>query len=595
VHCGELRLAACDAARAVQLSPWRVTYANSCKFIHVQRTVGKTASTTWLLRFAVFAFLAWLYFVRLGAGSLWDNSESTYGEIVKELFRTGDWLTLHLNYRAWYIHPPLWFWTTAGSVALFGLNEFALRLPSAIFGVLTTAAVYAAGRRYYGEVAGILSALALGTSLEVIVICRLAIMDSMLLFFITLATFWIYFAIRDGDRKAFWIAIFAAALGTLTKGPVAVALPVLVLAVFLCWSKRPFWRGLPWLSGVVVFIVIAGSWFAAETVIHGTSFLALYFGLSNVGRFLSPFENQPGPIWYYLPVAAIGFFPFVAFAPKALKTVWQLGTEDERFLLVATVVPFLFFSLAQTKLPNYIVVIFPSVAIMVGKVLSDAIAANSVKTLRGALIFLPASLLLVTVGVVVYGESQNAGPFHALAPSLALLGWFVVPTAIATGLITYFANRAWIAPVGLALMMAGFIGVVACSVLPRTEAFKPMKAMAATVMSYYRPGDKIGITGPPGGFSLLFYTEGHGVTSVGFTPSADQQPPDFFSQPARVLCVITPTDIGMLAKHGIKVWVLKRTPKLWLVANRPLFVRVHAADPDVHTEVAEQNGQKSNN
>jgi 4-amino-4-deoxy-L-arabinose transferase-like glycosyltransferase len=394
-------------------------------------------------------------------------------------------------------------------------------------------------------------------------------MDSMLLFFTTVATFWIYFAVKDGDRKAFWIAIIAAAFGTLTKGPVAVALPVLVLAVFLLWSRRPFWRGLPWLAGFIAFIVIAGSWFAAETVIHGTNFLALYFGLSNVGRFLSPFENQPGPIWYYLPVAAIGFFPFVAFAPKAIKTAWQRATDDERFLLAATVVPFLFFSIAQTKLPNYIIVIFPSAAILVGKVLGDAIETNSVTTLRGALIFLPASLVLVTAGVIVYGESQNAGPFHALAPSLTLLGWFVVTPAIATVLITYFANRSWIAPLGLALMMAGFIGVVAFSILPQTETFKPMKAMAATAMSYYRPGDKIGITGPPGGFSLLFYTESHGITSVGFTPSADQQPQDFFGQPARVLCVISPTDIGMLAKHGINVWVLKRTPKLWLVTNRP--------------------------
>ena len=523
----------------------------------------------WLFRLAVFAFLAWLYFVRLGAGSLWDNSESTYGEIVKELFRTGDWLTLHLNYHPWYIHPPLWFWTTAASVAIFGLNEFALRLPSAIAGVLTAVAVYAAGRRYYGELAGILSALALGVSLEVIVICRLAIMDSMLLLFTTLSTFWIYFAIRDGDRKAFWIALVSAALGTLTKGPVAVALPVLVLAVFLLWSRRPFWRGLPWIYGIVVFIILAGSWFATEAIIHGTNFLVLYFGLSNVGRFLSPFENQPGPIWYYLPVAAIGFFPFVAFAPKAIKTAWQPATDNERFLLAATIVPFVFFSLAQTKLPNYIVVMFPSLAIMVGKVLSDAVESNSVTNLRGALIFLPASLVLVTAGVVAYGLSQNAGTFHALAPSLALLGWFVVPTAIATALATYFVNRAWIAPAGLALMMAGFIGAVAFSILPRIEAFKPMKAMAATVMSYYRPGDKIGITGPPGGFSLLFYTESpSGITSVGFTPSADQQPQDFFGQPARVLCIISPTDLGMLAKHGIKVWVLKRTPKLWLVTNR---------------------------
>jgi len=522
-----------------------------------------------LLRLAVFAFIASLYFVRLGASSLWDNSEPTYGEIVKELFRTSDWLTLHFNYHTWYIHPPLWFWTAGLSVKLFGLNEFALRLPAALCGVAAAAATYAAGRRLYGELAGILSALAFGTSLEVIVISRMAILDSMLLFFSTVATLWIFFAIRDGDRRAFWIAVIAAALGTLTKGPVAVALPLLVVIAFLMWTRRPFWRGLPWISGAIVYLLVAGSWFALETLANGGEFLTSYFGLSNVGRYLTPFENQPGPFWYYLPVAAIGFFPFVAFLPKAIKSAWRRWTEDERYLLTSAIVPFIFFSAAQTKLPNYIVVIFPGLAIMVGKTLRDAIMENSVKALRGALIFLPASLVLVTIGVVMYGESQNAGPFHALAPSLALLGWFVVPTAIATLLVTYLANRVWIAPVGLALMMAGFIGTVACSILPRTEAFKPMKGMAATVMSYYRPGDKVGITGPPGAYSLLFYTESHGYTSVGFSKDADMQPQAFFDQPARVLAVVSPGDPAMLAQHGIKVWVLKRTPKLWLVTNRP--------------------------
>jgi 4-amino-4-deoxy-L-arabinose transferase-like glycosyltransferase len=534
----------------------------------VRRAVEFSSLTPWLLRLGVFAFLALLYTLQLGFGSLWDNSEPTYGEIVKELFRTGDWLTLHFNFQPWFIHPPLWFWTTALCVKVFGLNEFALRFPAAVFGVATAVATYLAARRLYGEIAGLLAALAFGTSLEIIVLCRLAILDSMLLFFTTVATFWIFFAVRDTDRQSFWIAIVAAALGTLTKGPVALAIPLLVLIVYLVWSRHPFWRGLPWITGAFAYILIAGSWFAAQTIINGTNFLVAYFGLSNVGRYLSPFENQPGPFWYYVPVAALGFFPFVAFLPKALKTAWQRRSEAERFLLAAAVTPFLFFTFAQTKLPNYIAVIFPSFAIMVGALLGVALLENNIKTLRGALIFLPASLVLVTIGVIAYGETQNAGPFRALEPSLALLGWLVVPTAIVTLLLTYLFKRVWIAPVGLALMMAGFITAVAFSILPRVEAFKPMKAMAKTVMSYYQPGDKVGITGPPGGFSLLFYTESHGVTGVGFKNS-QALPKDFFGQAARVLCVVTPNDVAALAQHGVKVYVLDRTPTLWLVTNHP--------------------------
>jgi 4-amino-4-deoxy-L-arabinose transferase-like glycosyltransferase len=540
----------------------------------VQRGFDGSTRGAGLLRLVLFLFLASLYLVRLGAGSLWDNSEPTYGEIVKELLRTGDWLTLHFDYKPWFIHPPLWFWTAALSVKVFGLNEFALRLPSAIFGVLTAVAVYLAARRLYGELAGLCSALALGTSLEVIVLSRLAYLDSMLLFFTTVSSLWIYFAVRDGDRRAFWKAVVAAALGTLTKGPIAVVLPVLVLVIFLIWTRRPFWRGLPWIGGTIAYFVLAGAWFVAEWSVNGDVFVRSYFGASNVGRFLSPFENQPGPFWYYLPVAAIGFFPFVAFLPKGVKTAWQRWTEDERYLLVAAVLPLIFFSFAQTKLPNYIVVIFPSLAIMVGRVLGDAIATNNLATLRGALIFLPASLVLVTAGVILYGESQHAGPFQALAPSLAVLGWLVVPTAIATLVLTYLARRVWIAPIGLAIMMAGFIGAVVFAILPQVEAFKPMKSMAAVVRSYYRPGDKIGIMGPPGGFSLRFYTDSRGVTSVGYSKDADQTPQAFFSQPVRVLAVVSPSDIYVLRHLGIKIWILDRAPRVVLVSNRPPDTRL---------------------
>ncbi|HLW38352.1 MAG TPA: glycosyltransferase family 39 protein, partial [Candidatus Eremiobacteraceae bacterium] len=385
---------------------------------------ARVSSQTSLARLAVFGFIAFLFLIRLGAGALWDNSEPTYGEIVKELFRTGDWITLHYNYQQWFIHPPLWFWSAGASVALLGLSEFALRLPSAIYGFLTCVAVYRAGRRLYGENAGLIAALALGSSLEFIVLSRLAILDTMLLLFTTIASLWIYFAIREGDRRSFWIAVVAAALGTLTKGPVAVVLPVLSLLVYALWTRRRIIdRTLPWLAGLGAYVLIAGSWFFVETIAVGTRFVGDYFGLSNVGRFLSPFENQPGPFWYYIPLVLIGFFPYVAFLPKAIKAAWQARGDAERYLMSSALVPFVFFSVAQTKLPNYIAVIFPACALLVGRLFGDAIERNSLRTLRGALIMLPVSLVILTVALVLFGELKNPEPFHALAPYLALLGW----------------------------------------------------------------------------------------------------------------------------------------------------------------------------
>jgi 4-amino-4-deoxy-L-arabinose transferase-like glycosyltransferase len=539
------------------------------------RAHGQLApSALWVLRICAFALVGSFYFLRLGAGALWDNSETTYGEIIKELFRTGDWLTLHFNYSPWLIHPPLWFWITAGSVKLFGLNEFALRLPSATFGLACALAVYAAGRRMYGEIAGLVAVLAAAGNLEWIMLSRIAILDTLLVLCITVATFWIYFAVKDHDRPAFWLAAIAAALGTLTKGPVALVLPLTVLGCYAAWKavlREPagFSRlGWTWLWGALAYVVIAGSWFWAETARNGIGFLTYYFGVSNIGRYLSPFENQPGPWWYYIPVVVAGFFPYIAFVPKAFATAWRAREDDARYLILCALVPFLFFSFAQTKLPNYIAVMFPSLGILVGRVFRDALQTDNVRALRGALVTLTVSLLLLAVIIVFYGKTQLAGPFLALQPALALLGWFVIPPAVLTFALTYVTNRVWIAPAGLAVMMAGFMYASIFSILPRAEAFKPMKSMARIVNSYYRPGDKIGVTGISGGISLLFYTDGRGVTWVGDAPY-DARPKEFFDQRARVLCVARPAEVGAFERAGVKLWVLTQMPSLWLVSNRP--------------------------
>ena len=515
---------------------------------------------------AALAFVAALYFVRLGAGSLWDNSEPQYGEIVKEMLRGGDWMTLHKDLLPWFIHPPLWFWSAALAAKVFGLTEFALRLPSAIFGVLTCGAMYAAGRRMYGHAAGVVAALALGVSLEFLVMARLAIQDTMLICFMTVGTFWGYFALRDRDARALWVAAVATALGTLVKGPVALVLPALTLLAWAAWSRR--WKsfaGLPWMQVVAAFVVIAGAWFAAETAINGPRFLAAYFGSSNVARYLSPFENQPGPPYYYFPVLIVGFFPFIAFVPQAISRAWRSRSDDGRFLLAAAVVPFVFFSIAQTKLPNYIAIAFPALALLVGETLGAAISEGSVRMLRRSLFALVLAIVILAAAIVLFGRLHDSAQLAALIPALALLGWLMVPIAIATFALATALQRPWIVPAGLALMMAAFIGVAVFSALPDIEArSKPMKAMAADVMRNWRPGDRICFDGVHQGFSLDYYTSGPPITSVGY--NVDDVPPERYfatSQPA--VCVVSPDAYRSLQAGGFRLRLIEQTPTLWLV------------------------------
>jgi 4-amino-4-deoxy-L-arabinose transferase-like glycosyltransferase len=532
----------------------------------VEPAARTSAKRSDIYAFIALAFLAALYCVRLGAGSLWDNSEPQYGEIVKEMLRSGDWLTLHKDLQPWFVHPPLWFWAAASSAKIFGLSEFSLRLPSAVFGVACGCAIYAAGRRIYGETAGVAAALALGLSLEILVMARLAIQDTMLVCALVVSTFWGWFALRDRDAKALWIAAVATALGTLVKGPVALVLPGLTLLAWAAWTKR--WRsfaGLPWIGAIVAYVAIAGSWFAAEAAVNGPRFLYAYFGSSNVGRFLSPYENQPGPIWYYVPLLVVGFFPFIAFVPQALVRAWRSGGDDGKFLIAAAAVPFVFFSVAQTKLPNYIEASFPALAVAAGETIAAAVAARSMRPLRGALLSLLAAVVILAIGVYVYGRAHASGLMLALMPSLALLGWLVVPIALLTFALAARLDRPSIAPVGLSAMMGAFICVVVFAVLPQIEATaKPMKAMAAEVMSVWRPGDRICFDGVHQGFSLDYYTDGPPITSVGH--NVDDVPPKrYFASKAPAVCVVSPDAYADLVKRGIRLALIEKTPTLWLV------------------------------
>jgi len=518
---------------------------------------------------AAFVFIAVLYFLRLGAGSLWDNSEPQYAEIVKEMLRSGDWLTLHKDLQPWFIHPPLWFWTAGFTAKLLGLTEFALRLPSALFGVLCCFATYLAGRRLYGDAAGVVAALALGVSLEFLVLSRLAIQDTMLICAMTISTFWAYFAVRDRDARALWIASVATAVGTMVKGPVALVLPALSLLAWAAWSKN--WRsfaGLPWLAASATYVVLAGAWFAAQAAVNGSHFLIAYFGLSNVARFLSPFENQPGPPYYYIPIIVVGFFPFVAFVPQAIVRAWRSRGDGGRFLIAAAAVPFVFFSIAQTKLPNYIAIAFPILAVMVGEMLGASIAQRSIQPLRTSLLVLVVALVVVVTGIVVYGRLHDIAQLAALSGSLALLGWLVVPIALATFGAAMWWKQPWIVPIGLSLMMGAFISVVALSILPDIEArSKPMKAMAADVMRVWHPGDRICFDSVRQGFSLDYYTQGPPITSVGH--NVDDVPPrKYFAVDAPAVCVVSPDAYRDLINRGARLHLVEQTPTLWLVTTR---------------------------
>ena len=265
----------------------------------------------------------------LGVGTLWDNSETAYGEVAREILLSHDAVVLHLNGAPWFVQPPLYFWIAAAFAKVLGVSEFALRLPSALATIAMAAAVGYVVAQFASSRAALLAATILSTSLMQAVVGRLAIMDALLDLLVAVAILAWFAALRPGGSVWSWYAGWIAiALGTLTKGLVAPVMVVLVIGPWLLWERGAGVRGRSpsvraWLAGVALAALVIVPWAAALWHVAGPHAFEELVGHYTVGRYLGTIENQSGPIWYYVPVVILGFFPWIAFLVPATYRGWH--------------------------------------------------------------------------------------------------------------------------------------------------------------------------------------------------------------------------------------------------------------------------------
>jgi 4-amino-4-deoxy-L-arabinose transferase-like glycosyltransferase len=338
----------------------------------------------YLLLLAVWALLC---LPNLGAPSLWDIDEGNNSEAAYEMEQSGDWIVPTFNYDVRYDKPALLYWLQAAAYRACGINEFAARLPSALAALLAVLATYELGRRMFGPRAGLYAGIILASATMFCAAAHFANPDSLLnaLSVLTLLLFWC--AYRSGGR--WWFAACGATTGLamLAKGPVGFVLPAAVTMLFLLWQRQPR-RLLDWqlALGVVTFLLVAAPWYA--WVGHETKYkwLKVFFFHHNFDRAMSAMENHSGPFFYYALVLMVGFAPWSIFY---ILSVWNgirewrssgprsvtrdLQADDPRpafrFLLCWFAVYFLAFSVASTKLPNYILPLYPAVAVFVARFL----------------------------------------------------------------------------------------------------------------------------------------------------------------------------------------------------------------------------------
>ena len=243
--------------------------------------------------------------------------------------------------------------------------------------------------------------------------------------------FWWFRGMQTGRARYFVYGFVAAAFGCLAKGLVAPAVALTVIVPFAWWNRRhetTYLPSLPACASVLAFVAIAAPWPATVLARDGLFPLEKLIGEYTIGRYTGVIENQSGPFWYYLPVIILGFFPWIAFLPSAiafaidhLRERLPQGDASGRLLRLAfvwSVVPLLFFSAARTKLPNYVALEFPALALLTAFYF-DAVVRRGVT--RSAVIW--AATVPVTIGALAFAiwlftrnNRLNAEIAHAVPP-----------------------------------------------------------------------------------------------------------------------------------------------------------------------------------
>jgi 4-amino-4-deoxy-L-arabinose transferase-like glycosyltransferase len=301
----------------------------------------------------------WLAFYwQLGAVPLYDLDEGAFTEATREMLASGNYITPHKDGEPRYDKPILIYWLQAISVKALGLNEFALRLPSAIAATLWLLALWLFVRRQVDTSTATLAGLTMALGLQVAIIGKAAVADAVLNLFIALAFFDIY-RWRLKPTSATLLRIYAwLGLGFLTKGPVAVFFPLLGSFLYFAFLRdlRRWARAVFAPLGWLVFIAVAGPWYLAIFLQDGLGFFNAFFLDHNVGRFGGIKHGHDGFPGYYFVMLPLVLLPFSGWFLSLLPAVKALWNEPlDRFLVLWFVTVFAFFSFSETKLPHYLV------------------------------------------------------------------------------------------------------------------------------------------------------------------------------------------------------------------------------------------------
>ena len=365
------------------------------------------------------------------------SDEGRYAEIPRYMAQSGDWITPRLNGIKYFEKPPLQYWATAAAYNVFGEHHWTARLWPALAGFLGVLLMFHVGARLYGADAGLYAALVLGSSLLYAGMAHILTLDMGLTFFLGLAMAGMLLALdprADARTNRVWMHVAAAAcaLAVLSKGLIGIVLPGAVIVLYML-VKRDFAlvRRLHLVSGGVLFLAISAPWFVAVSIAN-PEFPQFFFIHEHFARYTTTIHHRYQPWYYFIPILLLGILPWIVTLFDALigalKRPRAAGFDATLFLLLWAGFIFAFFSLSDSKLPSYILPIFPALALLIAvrlttidaRVLAWQLAPLPVIALAG-LLAVPYTVRLASAAIPA-ALYQNQLPWLYAAASVLLAG-----------------------------------------------------------------------------------------------------------------------------------------------------------------------------
>ena len=363
-----------------------------------------------LIILAIISVLA--YFWSLGTNNIWTPNEGYYAEAIREMFESGNYWDIFYNYEPRYQKPPLFYWLIVASTKIFGLNEFAIRLPSVLTGLGTAFLTYKIGTFLHSKKLGCVAVMMLLFSFQFVINTRYASPAISLTFFYTLTLYWFLKAYHLKNNGYLFAAYFALGLTLLTKGyPYLIVIGSIILLYTLFsvqYDWKEYFRKLLWMKlpiGIPLALLIGFSWIASMWIINGDEFYEVFMNETFRRAFtkkssLKPFFYIEANLWGFLPYSLVFFYALVHLAITRFQALKKEGIVQ--FSLAWFIVMLVIFTIAKGKIPTYFIQAHPGMSLLTAYfILSYQPSKQWTKGLLNTFYFLPGILFtILSVGIV---------------------------------------------------------------------------------------------------------------------------------------------------------------------------------------------------